>query len=329
MTVAESAGRNVADGARMLELPDHWRALVFTSGPTAAPSCGSEHANGPPQRPDADLDAWRDMLTALIRRVGDDPDGVAPSPDTEVLKHARTGRVVRTVLTGDRTRWDVVCKYDGRSRGAADRLVRASLSRHRRDWRRALALMRAGIATARPVALMYRSRRPRGSMLVVEYLADAQDLDRVVLTMLPRVPARRVRAVKSALIAPIVDMLAGLRDAGFYHRDLKASNLLVTDWDGSGGAPRVWVVDLEGLHRGVAASYRARWRPVIRLAASLASYDAVTRTDCARFLRAYLPRVGIPADQWKTHWRRLADRAAAYNRRSRRRKRDRIDGFTG
>ncbi len=68
---------------------------------------------------------------------------------------------------------------------------------------------------------------------------------------------------------------------------------------------------------------------VVRLAASLLTYTTVTRSDYCRFLRAYLARTGWPPDAWKEHYHRLSQQANHYVRRARRRKANKLDGYTG
>jgi hypothetical protein len=113
------------------------------------------------------------------------------------------------------------------------------------------------------------------------------------------------------------------------HRDFKASNILLDKWDGVGGQANVWLVDLDGLGRRKFAYGVRRWESVVRLAASLLGYTAVTRSDYCRFLQAYLARMGSPRTDWKLHFRKLSRQARDYVQRAGRRKAHKLDGYQG
>jgi tRNA A-37 threonylcarbamoyl transferase component Bud32 len=206
-------------------------------------------------------------------------------------------------------------------------IVRVRRTRERRNFDRALALFQAGVNTALPLALLEQRGPQRGAWLITQFLPDAVDLDQVVLLLLPQLPLDRARAVRNKLITSLVEMLHRLETHNLHHRDLKASNFLVTNWDAASGEPRIWIVDLDGLslHRPLIA--RKRWQPLMRLAASLLGYHTISRTDYTRFLKVYLTRMDAPHAEWKTRFRELQRRAAAYVRRAQRRKRHKLDGY--
>lgn len=253
-------------------------------------------------------------------------------PPHEVLKAASDGDVLAAHLSlGDRT-VPVVIK---RRRAMGLRRKLADLcrgSREHRDFLTALSLLRAGIDTAYPIACLTRRRPTREVWLVTERLPHAVDLDQVCLTLLPRLSGAQARPVKKAITSVVVDQIVCLERGGFEHRDFKASNLMLTNWSGGGGAVRAWLVDIEGVRRiprlrpGFGGT-----NPIVRLAASLAGYSAVTHADRARFLILYLERRSdsYPRSQWKLWYRSTAASVAAYNRRALRRKKHKLDGYAG
>lgn len=305
-----------------IELPDGFRGEFLTVCRAPAPSF-------PAILPSADV--WRPWLAQLVA----DPSAL---PGYSTLKYSKSGEVFRARFAmrhGEPI--DVVCRFtrsDGRRHSIFKRPSRAQ-----RNLRRAVRLLHIGVNTAIPLARIERTTPPRSSWLVTEFVADVVDLDQISLTLLPHLERSALHKVKTGLSEALVDLFTRLDDARLYHRDLKASNILFTHWEGREGPPRTMLVDLDGLHHRRGPSLlgrlvrrwnaRQRWQPLVRLAASLRDYPSLGRTDFAWFLRQYLSRVGIPTGEWKAHYRRLAREATAYARRSQHRKLQKLDGFTG
>jgi len=266
------------------------------------------------------IEVWRLWLNQLVA----DP---ALLPGYSALKYSKNGEVFRARFgEGPDQPLDVVCRFsrsDGRGASIFKRPSRAL-----RNLRRAVRLLHVGVDTAIPLARIERTSPP-GSWLVTEFVADVVDLDQIVLTLLSHLDRRALHKVKAALSEALVELFTRLDDARLYHRDLKASNILFTHWDGRQGPPRTMLVDLDGLHQRRWWNARRRWQPLVRVAASVRDYPALCRTDFARFLHRYLSRVGIPTAEWKAHYRRLARDATAYAQRSQHRKSHKLDGFTG
>ena len=267
------------------------------------------------------IEVWRPWLNQLVA----DP---ALLPGYSVLKYSKNGEVFRARFVGRNDKpFDVVCRFSRSDGGGATILKRPS--RAQRNLRRAVRLLHVGVDTAIPLARIERTSPPGSSWLVTEFVADVVDLDQIVLTLLSHLDRKALRKVKAALSEALVDLFARLYDARLYHRDLKASNILFTHWDGREGPVGTMLVDLDGLHHRRWWNALQRWQPLVRIAASLRDYPALCRTDFARFFRLYLSRVGIPTAEWKAHFRRLAREATAYAQRSQHRKSYKLDGFTG
>jgi len=252
---------------------------------------------------------WRSQLT----RLADDPTSL---PGHKLLKYSKDGEVFRARLAAGDGSIDVIGKQS-QTRGFRRRLARA------------LKLLAIGVNTALPLATIERRRPRREAWLVTACIPDPVDLDHVALQLLPRLERQRVRSVKDAITSAIVELLVRLQRNNFTHRDLKASNILLTNWDGLRGYVVVWLVDLDGLQLLPRVGATRRWQSVIRLAASLLSYSSITRSDYGRFLKTYMERIGSPRKEWKRRYRDLAQRAGAYVRCAARRKFDKLDGFTG
>ncbi|MCK4657932.1 MAG: hypothetical protein KAV82_00280 [Phycisphaerae bacterium] len=307
----ETPSGSVPVHVKSLSLADGWAALVVTGVGGAAAAIELPA-----------VDDWR----VLLERLSDDPTAL---PGHAVLKWSEKGVVLRARLEWAGKSVAVVCKRS-RVRGFRRRMFAAwRPCKERVNFERGLALLRAGIATAFPLAVLQRRGSCAEAWLITEFVEDVVDLDQVALVLLPQLEPSRQRAVKNA----IIEALAGLCDLmhrhGFSHRDLKASNILLTNWDSRKATVRPCLVDLEGLRLRGAMSARRRRQPLIRLAASLLGYTTVTRTDFCRFLQAYLTRSGIGTERWKQHFHELAKQASNYTRRAQRRKTDKLDGYTG
>ncbi|MGB2986263.1 MAG: lipopolysaccharide kinase InaA family protein [Phycisphaerae bacterium] len=298
-----------------IDLAGGWSGLVLTRCQLAAPE--SETRRSLPA-----VAPWKTWLHQLVS----DPSALS---GYAMLKYSKDGVVFRARMTIGDGSLDLICRQ---SRGHGLRRRLATLfrpSRERRNFHRALALLEADINTALPLALIERRRPRREAWLVTEFVPDLVDLDQVVLQLLPRLEPRRARKVKNAILEATVDLVMRMQQSHLTHRDLKASNILLKHWDGRGGPVSLWVVDLDGLRHRRFISAARRWQPVMRLAASLLSYSAVTRSDYGRFLHAYLPRTGAPRETWRRHFRELAQQANDYARRARRRKNHKLDGYNG
>jgi serine/threonine protein kinase len=98
-------------------------------------------------------------------------------------------------------------------------------------------------------------------------------------------------------------LLQRLHQQRFDHRDLKPTNLLLSD------VGRVWLIDLDGIWRWPVLPRIRRVQNLARLWAGLAGRQQVTAADALRFLLAYL--TPEQRGEWKLIWRQVARRAAA------------------
>ena len=247
-------------------------------------------------------------------------------PGLRILKTSETVDIfeVRLPRGLDQDPLRVICKQTN-TRGVKDGLaglVRPSAAR--RNFERAKALQSARIGTALPLAYLER-KSPRASWLITEYLEGVVDLDAYVLTVLSRSSTAIRQDRRVAIISALVGLCRGLERAGLYHRDLKASNILLANVQLD--PPRVFIVDLDGLNP--TRPWRSAWKPMTRLAASLLQYSGVSSADYARFLREYLVADGQSSRAWRSHFHRLRKQAARYSQAAQNRKTKKLDGYAG
>ncbi len=194
--------------------------------------------------------AWRERqaaVAALATRFG--ADGTRPG-DAELLKVQGSSFVVRTALEGT----PVIVKWRELAtlRDRASSLLRTS--RGFRQWRGSKALARAGIPTARPVALLTQyglsraeldaGRKPHSyanprEWLILEAAPGKTALDHLASHDLS------VRDQHSLARAVGVQVSAMLR-AGLCNRDHKLSNIIVSFEE---GVPLVTLIDTVAIRR--------------------------------------------------------------------------------
>ena len=168
--------------------------------------------------------------------------GAFEPASAELLKSDGNTHVFRTRLLER----DVVLKAWSLTR-FTDRLKAAfGTSRAGRHWAGAERLKALGVATATPYALLAEYRGPHPAYwLAMQALAGPTVLD----ALAGRAPQMDLEALGRAL----GDQLAALARSGWFNRDHKPSNLIVT------GAPAtVAVIDCVAIRRGPAAVGLAR-----------------------------------------------------------------------
>ena len=292
-----------------IELREGWSGAVLAG---VDPQSAALPRAGLPRRED-----WREFLSRLAA-------GAEGIPGYEPLKVSRSVEVVRGRLAFGDDSLEVVCKRARRAaRGRGWRV-----SRERRNFDRAIALLDRGLDTALPLVCIERRGPRRAGWLVTQYIPDLLDLDQAVLMRLPRVEPQRMRRVKDGVVSAVVRLCIQLEKSGLFYRDMKASNIMLADWTDQGGPLRTVLVDLDGLRSRRFWEGRRHWRSLVRLAASLIDAHGVTHSDFGRFLKAYLQQTGEPASSWKRRYATLGRAVEDYVRRARRRKRHKFDGYT-
>ncbi len=168
-------------------------------------------------------------------------------------------------------------------------LIRPSSAK--RSWINGHSLLDRGIATARPLLLL--EQRQRGvtgeALLAFEYLARATELKPALL--------QRDELERCQLIDRLGLLLRRMHHVGVSHRDLKASNILVT----SNGEPVL--IDLVGVTLGTVVVPKIRQRDLARLAASFLDVASIRHSHRFKFLHRYLG----PShwENWKVWWKQI------------------------
>ncbi|MEE9297323.1 MAG: lipopolysaccharide kinase InaA family protein [Phycisphaerae bacterium] len=295
-----------------IALPGGWSGQVLVDWRIPGESTSAVLATSTP-------DDWGDVLARLVA----DPEACSH----QVLKYSRTAQVFLARVELRTGPLEIVCKQSVARGGVGQAVQLIRGSRQRRNWKRAFSLLHAGIRTALPRVILERHRPVAGAWLITEAIPDSIDLDGIMSWQINDVEPARVAGIKRALMHQVVELCRRMEQHGFYHRDFKASNMLVTDWNTEAGRTNLWLVDLDGIRRGVRLGSGAWWPAIVRLAASLVDNRSVTRTDGARFLQAYLSSDRDKREAWRHWWRRLARDVQRYNQRARHRKRGKLDGF--
>jgi tRNA A-37 threonylcarbamoyl transferase component Bud32 len=157
----------------------------------------------------------------------------------------------------------------------------------------ALELIDAGIPTAAPVAWGVKKGRDTSvsSILVMEHLTGAVHLGRWDGDRLP-------------VIGRIGRLIGVLHGAGFIHRDLKPTNVLIT----SDGHP--YLIDLDGLRRRRSVASTGAVADVVKLARRMMGSSTLSVKEAARFTAEYASaRDELPRRRW---WNRLKAEALLY-----------------
>lgn len=154
-----------------------------------------------------------------------------------------------------------------------------------RAWKAARACEVRGVPAPRHVALVLEGAvLPRRGTVLMELLSGVSMVHRLLEAPTPPAPAAR-----RALARELGRVIGRLHGSGLKHRDLAVQNLLVRPRSGDGaGGWDVWVIDLDEV-RAAPMSREEKLRALTQLADLP---PAATRTDRARFFRAYLEAGG-------------------------------------
>ena len=180
-------------------------------------------------------------------------------------------------------------------------------SRGGTSWRMGRAMRAAGLPTPEPLLLAVKKplRVHLGTVLVTRPL--------VAPTLLTDELKRRIAAGESVrpLLADVARLAAAFHDAGFFHGDFTASNVLLAS--SGDGAPRsLWLIDLDRAKSLSAIPLPARrWLQCLDLRLLLlTTWGEVSRREWLRLLATYLRARKLPRPLRK----RLAGRVLAARR---------------
>ncbi|MDB5337020.1 MAG: Mn2+-dependent serine/threonine protein kinase [Planctomycetaceae bacterium] len=173
-------------------------------------------------------------------------------------------------------------------------------------FRQGLALLRANVSTPQPLAVLTVTRGGAyHEYLLTEAVPGTSSLHSWLTSC---APARSTEELlrRREITRQLGLQLQRLHGRGFDHRDLKSTNILISE---QAASPSVWLIDLDGVWRWPWLPGPRRVQNLARLWAGVAAIPGVTTTDALRLLFAYL----TPEQRrgWKSLWCRVARRSAA------------------
>jgi len=248
---------------------------------------------------------WRAVLA--------DPEALFVGADVEVIKDSPSSYVVRRRLKIGPHEIEVYVKRPRRKRAVRWLTDLFRHSRPLRAFRLGHALLARHIHTALPLAAMEK-RRWRfltDSILITEAVDSGLHLNKFLNRHLGESRAgnglqgRQRKRLAQHVLWELGRLLRRLHQAGFAHRDLKATNLLVRWDDSPGRSPQIIMVDLDGLRQVRRVSCRQEFRGLMRLNVSLLECPGVSHAGRLRMLLGYLRRPGVGRINFKPYWRLL------------------------
>ncbi len=228
----------------------------------------------------------------------------------QVLKADGDAKVGVCNLAIGRERIAVVVKSRTRYKGPSG-IVRSALPvRAVGDFRTARKLLRAGIATAMPLAAVVRKAGTAGihSLFITEYIEGGMDL----YCFFESVQAGRLsltHASRRDLCVSLAEIFAGLHRAGLWHRDAKAGNFFVRISEPGRFEPLL--VDMEGIKPYRFCRGNVRFRGLSKLAATLLWCECIGRRDYLRVFVRYAKVTGLRRARRAGIFRALAGAAMA------------------
>lgn len=259
--------------------------------------------------------AVRDLPAAFVQQLLADPDAPFRDPAMKKLKDSRSSTVIELPIPGGAVAIFKRFRVKSATILLKNRLRRTTAMR---SWTFGHNLLDRGLPTARPLLVLHRHRLgcPAEGYLLAERVPDALDLVEAVAEASARPDCRRVIRTWADSLGRLVRLMHEKQVA---HRDLKAPNILMSRVRPDLAAAVPVLIDLVGVVPGQAVDRKDRVKNLARLNASFVNHPAVTRTDCLRFLRAYLAWGLHGSAGWKEWWhgvRRETLAKVAKNQRS-------------
>ncbi len=263
--------------------------------------------------------ALTEVDSAQLAELMRDPDAPFRRDDVRVLKDSISSTVIEMEFLINGKMRPVIFK---RFHVSAWKDPVASLFRPTpalRSWIHGQGFRERGLATARPFAVLHRTRLGmwHQGYLLTEKIDHAYDLHDFTSSISPLPPEAQTK-MRHELIERVARCIRELHRRQLSHRDLKAANILVRKWD----APEdesssysqdvenllfvpegtVWLIDLVGVERFDRLSRKRRVQNLARLNASFHGNEKISRADRLRFLMRYLNYGAYAAGDWKSWW---------------------------
>ncbi len=289
---------------RTYRLSDGWSAIAYLSG-------DSQH----------DSDLWSDLKAAeaywreTLARIQDD----LTAPAAQRLHKSSAGSQVAQLRLnrpcGEPA--EIICKQD-RVDTVTQRL--GSWLKGPKEWREfwlGHRLRQVGLPTPLPLACMWRRAGfcHLEGRIVTAFVANALPLDRAIRKLDAAREGRRRSPPLDTLTHRLADVLRVLGDNKLYHRDLKVSNVLVSNCEED---PRPWLIDLDGVGEET-EPHGPRFRNMLaRLVSSLSGSTDLGATQHLRALKQLADRGGPTKGEWKAEWNEIQSAAARLEGKQRR-----------
>jgi tRNA A-37 threonylcarbamoyl transferase component Bud32 len=257
--------------------------------------------------------AVADLPPECLRPFLDDPDEPFRRADVRVLKQSPSSAVIALDLPGPDGPRRVIYKRFAVTHWTDPLVALVRRTPALRSYVLGHGLRLRCLPTPRPLGVWHRYRfgLPQEGYLLTEAVPDATELHTFVRQLLAA-GTRTSRVQLRALIDRLARLVGTLHCRHLSHRDLKASNVLVSK-------DQLSFIDLVGVTRLGKVRRSRRIQNLARLNASSAACAGLTRTDKLRFLRAYL-RWGLRGREgWKRWWRQIEEATAEKIERNRRR----------
>lgn len=266
---------------------------------------------------------WRDALAQ--------PETLTRSETGETIKRSRSGTVIHRSLDVGGHTLDVYVKRPKLKTAWKVFLSMFRRSRSRKAFELGHKLLTRNIPAALPLAALERRRffLLKDSILITEAV-NAPHLHDFMVKWFGDysrndngISAKTRRQLYRDILLELGRMVQRLHANGFFHRDLKATNIRVHWNPQEHRTPRILLVDLDGMRRVSFMTSRRRFRGVMRLNVSLLQCPPVNNSGRLRMLIGYLNRFGWEHRNFKPFWRLIeewSERKLQKQIRSRRRR---------
>jgi tRNA A-37 threonylcarbamoyl transferase component Bud32 len=215
---------------------------------------------------------------STLQRIVQEPDAVLSDPKLHYKDYAlATIARVPAVAVDERALVMRRLNY-GRIIHRLRDLFRSS--RARRAFNNGLRLERAAVDTPRMVAVgeWRRLGWPMKAYVITEEVPGAMSIGRFF---------KQKKSLPRRVVYALANLIARLHNAGFSHRDLKGTNILLDN------ELTPWLIDLDGVRHFRQIPTRRAVRDLAVLARSFRAKAVLLRWSGARFLKRYCRRRGI------------------------------------
>jgi hypothetical protein len=178
-----------------------------------------------------------------------------------------------------------------------------------RNFNTAAKLLTNGISTAHPLAAIERKNGPATleSIYISEYLNDSQELYFFMRDHFA--DSEDKLELKKSIFSQIGRIFAALHKAGLWHRDAKASNIVV--YKENDGEYKAALVDMDGIKRYCFRKNEQRYRWFSKLAATIEGAGTINMSDHLHCFNVYCRLSGIDETKRDEMFKKLMRQSVA------------------